>query len=71
MTELSPAAQACVTAFQKIDFESGHFTCEDIWVISREVAAATLRAAAIYSYCPVDRKRLAAIADELETWLTL
>ncbi len=28
--------------------------------------AAALRAAAVYSYCPVDRKRLAAIADELE-----
>ena len=45
-TPLSPAAQACVTAFQKVDFESGHFTCEDMWIISREVAAAALRAAA-------------------------
>lgn len=53
--KLSPAAQACVTAFQKVDFESGHFTCEDMWIISREVAAAALRAAA---------NQMAAWADE-------
>lgn len=66
MTNLSPAAQAVVDAIEKFDWESDHFTREDIWMLSREVTAAALRAAAIYSYCPMDRQRLAAIADELE-----
>ena len=65
MSELSPAAQAVLNkAFSAYDEEV-------LYVSPAEkhagmVAAAALRAAAIYSYCPVDRKRLAAIADELE-----
>ena len=55
MTKLSPAAQAVLDAVKEI--------CP---APADEIAAAALRAAAIYSYCPVDRKRLAAIADELE-----
>lgn len=46
MTDLSPAAQAVVTAIEKFDWESGHFTREDIWMLSREVTATALRAAA-------------------------
>ena len=59
-TPLSPAAQAVMEAY-----------CTEADRLNRavteaEMVAAALRAAAIYSYCPVDRKRLAAIADELE-----
>ena len=53
MSELSPAAEAVLDAALPHQ-------------VHRYAAAAALRAAAIYSYCPVDRKRLAAIADELE-----
>lgn len=57
MTELSPAAKAVLDAVEDdcIHPDDKH-----------RIAAAALRAAAVYSYCPVDRKRLAAIADELE-----
>lgn len=52
---LSPAAQAVLNAFRAVaDLRD----CPSI--------AAALRAAAVYSYCPVDRQRLAVIADELE-----
>ena len=56
MTDLSPAAQAVLNAAIGVA-ESPH---------AEAIAAAALRAAAIYSYCPMDRQRLAAIADELE-----
>lgn len=46
MTDLSPAAQAVVAAIEKFDWEAGHFSREDIWMNSREVTAAALRAAA-------------------------
>jgi hypothetical protein len=46
MTTLSPAAQAVVAAIEKFDWESGHFSREEIWFCSREVVAAALRAAA-------------------------
>ena len=46
MTDLSPAAQAVITAIEKFDWESGHFSREEIWFCSREVVAAALRAAA-------------------------
>ena len=58
MTKLSPAAEAVWEAFN--EDEAG------VFVDYGEKLAAALRTAAIYSYCPVDRKRLAAIADELE-----
>ena len=45
MTDLSPAAQAVVAAIEKFDWEAGHFSREDIWMNSREVTAAALRAA--------------------------
>ena len=45
MADLSPAAQAVVTAIEKFDWEAGHFSREDIWMNSREVTAAALRAA--------------------------
>ncbi len=45
-TPLSPAAQAVVAAIEKFDWEAGHFSREDIWMNSREVTAAALRAAA-------------------------
>jgi hypothetical protein len=57
MTELSSAAQAVLDAV-----EDDCIHPDD----KNRIAAAALRAAAVYSYCPVDRKRLAAIADELE-----
>lgn len=53
MTKLSPTAQAVLDAFRSSHTGQG-------------CLAAALRAAAIYAYCPVDRQRLAAIADELE-----
>jgi hypothetical protein len=46
MTNLSPAAQAVVAAIEKFDWESGHFSREEIWFCSREVVAAALCAAA-------------------------
>lgn len=52
---LSPAAQTVLAAYY----------CEKPLVGSKRIAAA-LRAAALYSYCPMDRQRLAAIATELE-----
>jgi len=45
-TPLSPAAQAVVAAIEKFDWESGHFSREEIWALSKEVTAAALRAAA-------------------------
>lgn len=80
MTDLSPGAQAVVTAIKKFDWESGHFTSEDIWMLSREVTAAALRAAVdqvlpLYA-CSLTstrgttrlgvRQKLLAIAAELE-----
>lgn len=55
LTPLSPAAQAVLDAYY----------CEKPLVGSKRIAAA-LCAAAVYSYCPMDRQRLAAIATELE-----
>ena len=56
---LSPAAQAVLDAW--LGSERGERMLGDPACL-----AAALRAAAIYSYCPVDRRRLAAIADELD-----
>ena len=67
MAELSLAAQAIHDAFWS--HPNGKPLAQDCPDTDQLIAA--LRAAAIYSYCPVDRKRLAAIADELETWSTL
>ncbi len=76
---LSPAAQAvlradagarCVSEWASVNdppchpSDNGWNGCFDC--VNRSAVAAALRAAAVYSYCPVDRKRLAAIADELE-----
>lgn len=73
MTDLSPAAQAVVTAIEKFDWEAGHFSREDIWMNSREVTAAALRAVAdqvvpeaCFESDDVIRDALLAIADELE-----
>ena len=52
---LSPAAQTVLAAYY----------CEKLLVGSKRIAAA-LRAVAVYSYCPMDRQRLAAIATEME-----
>jgi hypothetical protein len=52
---LSTAAQAVLDAAVAVN----DLVCTDS-------IAAALRAAAVHSYCPVDRKRLATIADELE-----
>lgn len=59
--QLSPAAQAVLDAVEDdcIHPDDKH-----------RLAAAALRAAAIYSYCPVDRLRLAIIADELDPTTT-
>ena len=46
MTDLSPAAKAVVAAIEKIDWEDGHFSREEIWHFSKEVVAAAFRAAA-------------------------
>ena len=62
MSELSPSAFAIWDAAW--DCPIGD--CESIEAARQRQIAAALRAAAVYSYCPVDRKRLAAIADELE-----
>lgn len=60
MSELSPAAQAVLDAYfteaDRLDRE----------VSDNEMLAAALRAAALYSYCHVDHRILATIADELE-----
>ena len=80
MTDLSPAAQAVIAAIEKFDWEAGHFSREDIWMNSREVTAAALRAAAdqvvpefwheegdIYAETKHDvRADLLALAAELE-----
>jgi hypothetical protein len=58
MAELSPAAQAVMDAFTNA-------ACGETYQLRLGIAA-TLRAAALYSYCPVDRRILATIADELE-----
>ena len=55
-TPLTPQAQAVLNAA---------FAVEDEWDTIPMIAAA-LRAAAVYSYCPVDRRRLATIAAELD-----
>lgn len=59
MPELSPPAQEVLAAY-RADWKDEQLK-QDVRCL-----AAALRAAAVYSYCPVDRKRLAAIADELE-----
>ena len=71
-TPLSPAAQAVVAAIEKFDWETGDFTCDDIWILSREVTAAALRAAADQVVPGNGSRRsneiradLLAIADEL------
>lgn len=58
MAELSPAAQAVMDGFNREAKPEPYH--------QREAVAAALRAAAIYSYCPVDRRILMTIADELE-----
>ena len=65
-TPLSPAAQAVVTAIEKFDWEAGHFSRENIWMLSREVTAAALRAAANQLTSSKALDQLRAIADELE-----
>lgn len=50
---LSPAAQAVLDAVVP-------------YPIHEQAIAAALRAAAVHSYCPVDRRILMTIADELE-----
>lgn len=62
MTELSRAAQAVLTAAKDAYWSTEEMCPNDAEVI----AAAALRAAAIYSCCPVDRRILMTIADELE-----
>ena len=57
MAELSPAAQAVLGAV----CNNTEPDCD-----TQHLIAAALRAAALYSYCPVDRRILATIADELE-----
>ena len=66
MTDLSPAAQAVVAAIEKFDWEAGHFSREDIWMNSREVTAAALRAAASQLTSAKTSDALRAIAAELE-----
>jgi hypothetical protein len=56
MTDLSPAARAVWEAAMNTP---------DHMPYEYDIAAA-LRAAALYSYCPVDRRILMTIADELE-----
>jgi hypothetical protein len=56
VTDLSPAARAVLDAVMQYEINPECY--------SREIAAATLRAAALY--CKQDRIRLLAIADELE-----
>lgn len=74
MTDISPAAQAVVTAIEKFDWEAGHFSRENIWMLSREVTAAALRAAADqlkfaddYGTRLINADDLLAIAIELES----
>ena len=57
MTELSPAAKAVLDAAMQTHFAECY---------SRQIAAAALRAAALY--CKQDRIRLLAIADQLEAY---
>jgi hypothetical protein len=62
MTDLSPAAQAVLDAFENAS--DGEYV-EGVWVVNeRTMLAAALRAAAVY--CKRDRLQLFAIADELE-----
>lgn len=56
MAELSPAAQAVLDAYRSLWLDASVGKC----------LAEALRAAALYSYCPVDRRILMTIADELE-----
>jgi hypothetical protein len=56
MADLSPAAQAVLDAAVNVALSPD----------AEAIAAAALRAAALYSYCPVDRRILMTIADELE-----
>ncbi len=59
---LNPAAQAVLDAASDVYWDWANMEP----AASHVIAAAALRAAAIYSYCPMDRKILATIADELE-----
>lgn len=59
---LSPAAQAVWDAAWQLS----PVNCKSHEDRRRQQIAAALRAAAVYSYCPMDRQRLAAIATELE-----
>ena len=63
MADLSPAAQAVWDAAWNLS----PVNCESHEDRRRQQIAAALCAAAVYSYCPMDRQRLAAIAAELET----
>ena len=56
MSELSPQAQAVLHEFWQAPVSPAR---------NVQIAAA-LRAAALYSHCPVDRRILMTIADELE-----
>jgi hypothetical protein len=59
MAKLSPAEQLMIAVTHVYQEHGGDPP-------AHAIAAAALRAAAIYAYCPVDRQRLAAIAEELE-----
>lgn len=66
MTDLSPAAQEVMDAY-KVASDGCYVNGEWIQDHAGQIAA-VLRAAALYSYCPVDRRVLATIADELENY---
>ena len=66
MSKLSPAAREALTAVTQRKY---CLDPEDMDQLAASIAsdvATALRAVAVYAYCPVDRQRLAAIADELE-----
>ena len=62
MTELSPQARAVLAAADHVYWD----WCDMSPASSSTIAAAALRAAALYSFCPIDRRILATIADEPE-----
>ena len=65
MAELSPAAQAVRDA-ALATYDNSIPKNDNLWALDRASVVAALRAAALYSYCPVDRRILMTIADELE-----
>ena len=64
-TPLSPAAQAVRDAVLAT-YADNIPKDDNLWRLERASTVAALRAAALYSYCPVDRRILITIADELE-----